>query len=99
MTIILEQPKPFQQFLLFKHAKQLRKGDTVIFQETITVDEEGINLETPKTHEESVTITHVHDGPAIYAGYQLVAWENNKGVYAVVANPDPANVDNMGFNG
>jgi hypothetical protein len=76
MTIILEQPRPAQSFLLFKHNRQLRKGDKVIFQATTTIDEDGINLDKPITIEETVTLTHVHEGPGIYAGFQLVAWED-----------------------
>lgn len=59
-------------FLLFKHNKQLRVGDKIIFQWGDPMALPGVDIDY---HEEEVAITHVHDGPGIYAGYQLVGWE------------------------
>lgn len=73
MTIILNQPPPSTPFLMLKHAKQLRKDDTVIFQWGDPMALPGVD---DQEHEHHTTVTNVYEGPGIYSGYQLIGWEN-----------------------
>lgn len=63
MTVIVKQAKPQQNFLLLKPERQLRDGDTVIFQENEKT-EESVNLTYASTPAE----------PGIMKKYQLIGW-------------------------
>lgn len=74
MTIILNQAKPNNNFLLLKPKRQIREGDIVIFQYKDLIGDTGVT----EDKEESVAITSVQEGDGLMKGYQIISWSEAK---------------------
>ena len=75
MTHLLDHAKPNRSFLLLKPDREIREGDTIIFQGTSSdTGEDGATVET--VTEQTVKVNHVDIGSGLYKGWQLIGWED-----------------------
>lgn len=72
MTIILNQSKPATNYLILKPKQQIRKGDTIIFQQTLEVEGHEPEIEETKVE---IVVASGPDEVGLMKSYQVISWE------------------------